>query len=252
MGRGSWRGAASGSPRKLLWSLVLGTLILGCASAHSRSEPLRVASRTEEKPRPPGVAIDPVLELPRATANAEPVAGLAVLAEPVDPEPARRVVRAFFEAVVAESTFDLERLVDRGAPTRPNAKTRPEPALSWWKRRFDRLDYTALGATVFYRRSDMEAHTARDAAALGPGRALPMVPRGDEVVVRVPIVSQTAEKLFGPELVFRLRKTAETSRAADPEQEGRPAKPANGGASATSANLVPYKIAELFEDFRLP
>jgi hypothetical protein len=223
MGRMSSRGAL----RRTIPLFVL--LLAGCVTTHSRGiQTRKKEDPSTEGPRPPGVAIDPVLELPRATANAEPVAGLAVLSEPVDPEPARRVVRAFFEAVVAESTLDLERLVDRGASTRPNAKTRPEAALPWWKRRFDRLDYTALGAAVFYRRSEMEAHTARDAAALGSSRPLPMVPRGEEVVVRVPIIGAAAEKLFGPELVFRL----------------------NRGASSTGA--VPYKIAELFEDFRLP
>ena len=158
-------------------------------------------------------------------------------------------------------TVDLERLIDRGAPTRSNAKTRPEPALPWWKRRFERLDYPALGATVFYRRSDMEAHTARDAAALGPNRPLPMVPRADEVVVRVPILGQTAEKFFGPELVFRLKKTAGTDTAAGPTDEGRLAVRASGASGAdlprsvvsvNAARPAPYKIAELLEDFRLP
>jgi hypothetical protein len=158
-------------------------------------------------------------------------------------------VRAFFEAVVVESMPGLEQVVDRGAHTRPNPKTRAEPALPWWQRRFDRLDYTALGAEVFYRRSDMEARTARDA---GTGRPLPANPRGDDVVVRVVVTGQMAEKLFGPELVFVVKKSTAADPPADSPAGTRPAEPGRPSRPERAAALAGYKIAELFEDFRLP
>jgi hypothetical protein len=225
-------------------SLIVGAVVVGgCATARSLDDPVSPA-KANALPRPPGIAIDPVLELPRAAPSAEPVAGLAVLAEPVDPEPARRVVRAFFEAIVVESMPDLEQVVDRAAHTRPNTKTRAEPALPWWRRRFDRLDYTALGAEVFYRRSDMEARTARDAGT--SGRQMPANPRGDDVVVRVVVEGQMAEKLFGPELVFLVKKSTAPDPPADSPVGTRPAE------ASQAAAMAGYKIAELFEDFRLP
>lgn len=214
----------------------------GCATATPLGESVP-APLVSAAPRPPGIALDPVLGLPHAAASAEPIAGLAVLSEPVDPEPARRVVRAFFEAVVVESIPALEQVVERGAHTRPNTKTRAEPALPWWQRRFERLDYTALGAEVFYRRSDMEARTARDAGA--PGRPLPTNPRGDDVVVRVAISGQAADKLFGSELVFLVKKTKGQDPSDSPSVSGPPGPP-------SPAAFGGYKIAELFEDFRLP
>jgi hypothetical protein len=228
-------------------AMAAAEMVSGCATARQVPESVeRPLPTTPSAPaRPPGIAIDPVLELPRPAASAEPVSGLAVLLEPVDPEPARRVVRAFFEAVVEESMVDLERLVERGAHTRPNIKTRAEPALPWWQRRFERLDYTALGAEVFYRRADMEARTARDGGP--PRRPLPANPRGDEVVVRVVVSGQAADKLFGSELVFLLKKT----KAPDPHFDS-PARPGASPDDPGRATVAGYKIAELFEDFRLP
>jgi hypothetical protein len=237
------------------WPSVFSALVLallagpGCATSGTPCAACAGAAVARvPTPRPPGIAVDPVLELPQATANAEPVAGMAVLMEPIDPEPARRVVRAFFDAVVEESVQELGRALDPGALTRANVKTRAEPALSWWRHRFDKLDYTALGAEVFYRRSEMETHTARDTGTLAASRPLPKEPRGDEVVVRVPIIGETADKLFGRELVFLLKKS--TRRLADDpsgaETPPAPPEPVSRGSFAG------YKIAELFEDFRLP
>jgi hypothetical protein len=170
-----------------------------------------------------GVALDPELELPAPTASATPDRGLVVLTAPLDVRPALRVVGDFFEAASAESTEMLERLLDRAAHTRASPKARWEAALPSWRRRFDRLDYTPLAAELVYRSGDVKVHTASDASAESATRLLPMIPKGEEILVQVFPVGQTASKLFGGEVDFLL-------------------KPSSSG----------YKIAELVEDFRLP
>jgi hypothetical protein len=166
--------------------------------------------------------VDPELELPAALSSGTAPNGIAVLTAPIDVRPALRVVAEFFEAVSAESPESLEPLFDRAAHTRASAKARPEAALPAWRRRFDRLDYTPLATEVIYRAADLKVSTAADAVAAG-GRSLPVVPKGEEVLIRVFPVGQTAGKLFGAEMDFVLKPSAGT-----------------------------YKIAELVEDFRLP
>jgi hypothetical protein len=157
-----------------------------------------------------------------------------VLVAPPDPAPVRATVEAFFAAVVTESAQGLEKLVDPAARSRTSTKARPDPALSWWRRRFDVLDYTPLASEVFFFPSAIEIHTARDVSTGASVRGLPVVPRSEEVLVRVPIVGQYAAKLMGDEIVFLLK----------PE-------PSRSGASASRARTG-YTIAELYEDFRLP
>jgi len=76
---------------------------------------------------------------------------------------------------------------------------------------------------VLYRPSEVEVHTGSDARTLGNERNFPVVPRGDQVLIRVPFVSGEATRLLGSEMVFLL-------------------KPGSGG----------YKIEEIFEESRLP
>jgi hypothetical protein len=163
------------------------------------------------------------MALPRPTDSGATARGIVVLAEPVDTRAARRVVSAFYAAVVDEATEDLTVLCEPTAQSRISRKSRPERLVALWQRRFERLDYRALSTEVFYRESEMEVHTARDAAALGAYRALPELPKAAEVLIRTPIVGSNSAKLFGSDLVFLLR-------------------PSPAG----------YKIAQVYEDFRLP
>jgi hypothetical protein len=196
------------------------------ATPSSLASPGESASSSEGDKTPRrglGIALDPELELPAATPKAAATNGLLVLSAPVDVRPAMRVVGEFFEAVGAESPESLERLLDRAARTRASPKARPEAALPSWRRRFERLDYTPLSTELVYRAADVKVYTAADASAPGTGRALPVVPKGDEILVRVFPVGQTASKLMGGEIDFVM-------------------KPFAGS----------YKIGELVEDFRLP
>lgn len=197
---------------------------LGCAGATTA----RAGGTARDEGAPPAsvVPVDPRLVLPRPGVSASATTGMVVLVAPPDLAPARAAVTAFFEAVVTESTAGLERVVDAAARARTSTKARPDPALSWWRRRFDLLDYTPLATEVFFFPSAMEIRAARDVSGPGNARGLPVVPRGEEVVVRVPIVGQSAAKLMGNEIVFLLKP--------EPSRKGG------------------YTIAELYEDFRLP
>jgi hypothetical protein len=194
--------------------------------------PASAATGTAKEP-PPSIPVDPPFELPLAGATARAESGVVVLAAPPDPGPIRDVVMAFFDAVVAESTPGLERVVEASARARASSKARPDPALPWWRRRFEVLDYKALALSneVFFFPSSLEIRTARDRPHESSTSSSPVFPRGEEVLVRVPIVGRGAAKLFGSEIVFLLK----------PQISGSPAAPAS-----------PYKIAELYEDFRLP
>jgi hypothetical protein len=170
---------------------------------------------------PRGVAIDPVLPAVRPASAANANEGVVVLSEPRDTRPALRIVKTFFDAVTQESVEGLAALFERNAQTRTGAGGRPEPALAAFRRRFDRIDYTVLSSEILYHPSEIELRTGGEESAAA--RSLPVAPHANEVAARVPLVFPNAAKFFGPELVFLLR-------------------PSPGG----------YKIAELFEDFRLP
>jgi hypothetical protein len=162
--------------------------------------------------------------LPKSASSASTDQGVVVLAEPVDTRSARRVVDEFFAAVVNESIDDLALLCEPTAQFKVSPRSHSRNGLvMFWQKRFEGLDYRALVTEVFYRSGEMEVHTASDAAALSSSRSLPVLPKGAEVLVRTPIVGQSFSRLFGTDLVFLL-------------------KPGPTG----------YKIAEVFEDFRLP
>jgi hypothetical protein len=190
-----------------------------CAAA-----PPNVASPNDQAhPHAPGVGVDPVMSLPKPADSGSTARGIVVLTEPMDTRAARRVVNAFYAAVVDEATDDMTLLCEPTAQARISRKSRPERLIALWQRRFERLDYHALSTEVFYRESEMEVHTARDAAAVGTARSLPELPKAAEVLIRTPIIGGNSTRLFGNDLVFLLR-------------------PGPAG----------YKIAQVYEDFRLP
>lgn len=203
----------------LLWAAVPAA----CASAGTR-DPVAVPEPTPLSPRhAPGVAVDPILALPKASETATTDHGVVVLAEPVDTRSARSVVEAFFTAVVDESLDDLSLLCEPNAKFHVSPRSRTDSLVTFWKRRFDRLDYRSLATEVFYRESEMEVHTAHEPATVALSRSLPVFPKRAEVLVRTPMLGTNASRLFGSDIVFLLR-------------------PGPSG----------YKIAEVYEDFRLP
>jgi hypothetical protein len=179
----------------------------------------------EEPRRAPGVAVDPNLEPPPAAADATTSEGLVVLKEPADPEAARDIVREFFRAVASASFEKLEPLIGEESWLQAGAMMGRQRARDFWRQRMSRLDYAALGGSPIYRDSEMETYRAADLGRMRPPRTLNVGVQGQDVIVRVPIVSPRAGKtrLFGDEILFVLR----------PDQ-GR------------------YSIIEMSEDFQLP
>jgi hypothetical protein len=214
-GRATSKALGVGAP-----SLCVGALFAMACAAVVPAES-GVASERVPPPRPPGIAIEPVLELPEPKASATPESGLVVLTEPIDTRPARRTVDDFFAAVVREDAEALERLFDRAAHVRTRPHGRAEPALTTWRRRLDRVDYTVLAPEVLYRSPEVEIHVESDGS--GADRNLPIAPHGDQVLVRVPILAGNPSHLLGSELVFLLG-------------------PSTGG----------YRIEEMYEDAGLP
>jgi hypothetical protein len=176
--------------------------------------------------RPPGIALDPPAELPDARRSAPSGEGLVVLETPRDVERARSVIATFFRAVAAESLADLVTLLDERGRLWGGSNSRRESLQSAWARRLNQLDYGVLAGRLVYRESDLELYRAEEAAVLLERRSLPLSPREDELVARVPLLSPApgGTRLFGDDLVFVLR-------------------PEPGGS---------FRIGEVYEDFRLP
>ncbi len=205
-------------------SLLFALALAGCSSSAAPRFPT-VSELPDDPRRAPGVAVDPTLEPPPPSPEATTSEGLVVLKEPADPEAAREIVRAFFRAVTSASWDELQPLLNDEAWLQAGAMVGRQRAQSFWQMRLNRLDYGALAGTPIYRDSEMETYRADDLGRMRPPRALNVAVQGEDVVVRVPIVSPRAGKtrLFGDEILFVLRPNA-----------GR------------------YSIIEMAEDFQLP
>jgi hypothetical protein len=172
----------------------------------------------------PGVAVDPPTELPLPASSASSNRGLTVLSAPSDVAAARAVVRAFFDAVVTESADRIDALIDDAAWILTGSSGR-QKARAFWHARLGALDYRALGGQVVYRDSDLQTYEADEVGPLTGRRSLGLTPRGDDVLVRVAIVTPTAgpTRFFADEMLIVL-------------------SPRGSG----------FVIAEIAEDFRLP
>lgn len=136
---------------------------------------------------------------------------------------AREAVRDFLRAAVNEA---LERMDPLLAPqAMVDTGSGKQPARAFWQSRFTVLDYTELRGQQLFRDADLETFRADDLARLPAARRFPLELAADEIAVRVPIRVSWAgrARLFGDELVFRLRPAG-----------------------------TRYEIAEINEDFRLP
>lgn len=204
--------------------LLASAALLG---ACARNPPLVFESTTELDAgvaHAPGVAVDPPTELPKPAPSASSADGLAVLEAPADLAAARAVVRAFFQAVTAESTERVDGLIDDAAWALIGTSGR-QKARAFWRARLNALDYRSLNGQLLYRESDLETYSAEDVSRLIGRRNLGLTPHDDEVLVRVPIVTPTsgATRFFADEMLLLLR----------PRTNG-------------------FVIAQISEDFRLP
>jgi hypothetical protein len=208
---------------------LLGPSLLVVACSSTQRGPSFVTSPSfEDVPRrPPSFAPEPSLQ---ATSALEP--GEVALAQdeparavvPLDSEAARDVVTRFFIAVLLESGSDLFALLAPQAWALSEGNRQPAQAL--WRARLAQLDYTSLSGRVVAAPQTLRTYTFQTAErARRDGVPAPASP-SEVVVVARPALSWAGKtRLFGDELVFRLR-------------------PRSG--------LPGCEIAEIAEDFRLP
>lgn len=164
-------------------------------------------------------------ELPPPMANASTSEAVISLRQPSDLNRARETVRAFFRAVAAEDTLELERLLDRDAALQLDSQSGRRKARDYWRMRLSQLDYDQLGSATVYREAEVEWFRPDTIDGLIRDGYPPLELLANDVVLRVPVATPVATKqrLFGPEIVFVLRPTADG-----------------------------FRIAELYEPFQLP
>lgn len=200
--------------------------VLGCGAASPTSPARTTPAADEDERHAPGVVVDPTSRLPAARPKAATDEAVAVLQAPPDPAVALEVVERFFAAVTRESLDDIGALLAENAASSGGPGGGRYPALALWNARLARLDYTAAADRSIYREAEIELY--REVGGVPPqrqGSPLPLAVTGDDLLLRVPIVTPRAggSQLFGDELWFLL-------------------KPAPNG----------YTISEVAESFRLP
>ncbi|HEX9619606.1 MAG TPA: hypothetical protein VF989_05705 [Polyangiaceae bacterium] len=200
------------------------TAISGCSLRGSPAFPTRTGE-PETSARPPGVAVDRAQHLPPADTSSPAERGLAVLTAPHGLAEAEHSLRAFFDAVIAESPAELDAVLDARAWLKSDAASPRQRARSFWRSRFARLDYSELTRQTIYHERDVEIYRAEELSVLGAERRIDVQPLPGDIVMRVPISAgrDRSERLFGETMVLLLRY-----------DEGR------------------FRIVEIQEDFRLP
>jgi len=103
---------------------------------------------------PAGADVNPQTKLPQADRRGTTESGLVVLRTPVAPGAARRVIAAFFRALVLESPRELSAVITHDA-TMQNGSRR-EGAGAVWSARFARFDYSSLAGEVIYSDADLK------------------------------------------------------------------------------------------------
>lgn len=208
--------AGTRSPRArlataLLWACAAGWCAL-CASNCQLERPtaLATASALPSAPRlPDAVAVDPLDSLPAATNRGQTRARLISLREPADASGAMQTIRAFFSAASREDPRALRAVLSSDASLTSSASSSGPPAEAQWDRRFSKLDYRAIGPAAIYRESAVEVYRYEDLdAPVGDRPSRPAMMMPDDIAIRVPIDVRKAgaDRLFGDEILFVLRR----------------------------------------------
>jgi hypothetical protein len=206
------------------WFAVLA--LAACSSrARPPERPTADVSAPAAESRPPGVIVDRPAYLPPPREIDDAEHRLITLSPSIDTRLALRVIDRFFEAVLAERRELLTELFEPTGRMWTGQRQRHVSLEAAWARRLTQLDYTALGGSVVYRERDREVYRPDEARELAEMRHLSVLPRGDEVLVRIrmSVTASGTDRLFGDEVVFLLRRVGDG-----------------------------YKIAQMREDFRLP
>ena len=181
--------------------LLLVTAACGNVNPNVRARPTRAP---EHRVRAPAVVLEPLARLPQPTTAGATGPGLAVLREPRNREAVREAVRRFFRAVVEEDWQALQNLIDPDAQVTVDARGTRWQALTFWRLRLRKLDYTKLSGHVVFQDSAIETYSSEDLSALDNSRTFPFVIEPQEVLVQVPIETRSVDgvKLLGEEISF--------------------------------------------------
>ena len=200
---------------------LLSTALLGCtALACTPTRPLVFATAhalPDEPRRPDGVVVDPRSAPPMATSSTgDTSSSVLALRVPLGTRAAHETIAAFFAGVAAEDPTVLHANADPSA-TVSDLGTSPPRVLNLvfvWQQRFGKFDYRELAERARYRDADVRTYPSANAHALprriqGGVLSEPLGP--DDVVLIVPIAAplHKGERLFGDELTFVLRRTAD-------------------------------------------
>jgi hypothetical protein len=158
----------------------------------------------QAKPRPPGIAVDPVFVLPTARTAASTERGVMVLLTPADTVGARELVRHFFDSVTREDYADLVSLFADQAVVVTDKAGKRVPAAGFWQHRLARLDYASLRGLVVYQDRQLETYRSEDVPRVGRARQLGV--RHADLMVRVPVQTPRVgrARLLGEEIWFVL------------------------------------------------
>jgi hypothetical protein len=203
---------------------ALAAFALCSSCAHERAPAASVAASEGSAPRrAPGVAELRSEVMPEPVSSGSSRDQWLVLRAPAAGGLAREAVRDFLRAAVNEALERMDPLLSAQAIV--DTGSGKQPARAFWQSRFTVLDYTELRGQLLFRETDLETFHAEDLARLPVGRRPAIELAADELAVRVPIRVSWAgrARLFGDELLFRLRPAG-----------------------------ARYEIAEIDEEFRLP
>jgi hypothetical protein len=187
---------------------VLVALAATSCGAGAARFPTSEARETEAPRRPPGVAVDPELELPPASPRGTTESFVSVLSAPRDLKHATGLVAAFFRAITLESGEALDLVISSDASL--DSSSGRFPARAAWRSRFAQFDYQSLRSASLYRDGDLETYRGSDQPKLGVQRRLPEM-RADDVFVRVRLdVTQVQKtRLFADEIGFLMRPSGD-------------------------------------------
>jgi len=184
------------------WKLCSLLLAVGCASRGGPA--FETVTTLPDEPRvPAGAEVERTTSLPAPSDDAETGDGLVVLRAPIDPRLARATVEGFFRALLEESPSSLDTVLAPDAVVQVGS--RREPARGYYVGRFVRLDYRSLHGETLYRSADVETWDGGGRST--SGASAPLAPRADEIVVQVHIIVVWGgrPRVFGDDLVFRLK-----------------------------------------------
>lgn len=184
--------------------LLVGLGVLGCSGGAGALEFPTSSDLPDEPRRPPAVLLDPPTELPGPRPEARASDVVAVLAAPVAPNLAKKVVATFFEAVAAENEELLFQVLDDDAFFVHASSARNLPARGYWLSRMARLDYAAFAGRELYDPEAVETFDREAAHALRDARHLSLEVAAHQMLLRVGLTHAALERpsRFGPVMTF--------------------------------------------------